>query len=63
MCVTDRHDMNLPVKVALNPNTTNQPTKQNAIELKSYLLKVRKLLLASKEKKMIFKNQLENKQS
>ena len=26
MCVTDRHDRTLVVKVALNPNTTNQPT-------------------------------------
>ena len=26
MCVTDRHDMTLAVKVALNPDTTNQPT-------------------------------------
>ena len=25
MCVSDRHDMTLAVKVALNPNTTNQP--------------------------------------
>ena len=25
ICVTDRHDMTLAVKVALNPNTTNQP--------------------------------------
>ena len=25
MCVTDCHDMTLAVKVALNPNTTNQP--------------------------------------
>ena len=25
-CVTDRHDMTLAVKVALNPNTTNQQT-------------------------------------
>ena len=24
MCITDRHDMTLAVKVALNPNTTNQ---------------------------------------
>ena len=24
MCVTDRHDMTLAVKVALNTNTTNQ---------------------------------------
>ena len=24
MCIADRHDMNLAVKVALNPNTTNQ---------------------------------------
>ena len=27
MCITDRHDMTLAVKVALNPNTTNQPSK------------------------------------
>ena len=27
MCVTDRHDMTLAVKVVLNANTTNQPTK------------------------------------
>ena len=26
MCVTDRHDMTLAVNVALNLNTTNQPT-------------------------------------
>ena len=26
MCVTDHHDMTLAVKVALNTNTTNQPT-------------------------------------
>ena len=26
MCVTDHHDMTLAVKVALNPNTTNEPT-------------------------------------
>ena len=26
MCVTGRHDMTLAVKVALNPNTTNQPS-------------------------------------
>ena len=25
ICVTDRHDMTLAVKVALNRNTTNQP--------------------------------------
>ena len=25
MYVTDRHDMTLAVKLALNPNTTNQP--------------------------------------
>ena len=28
ICVTDRHDMTLDVKVALNSNTTNQPTNQ-----------------------------------
>ena len=27
MCVTDRHDMTLAVKVALNPITTNQPSQ------------------------------------
>ena len=26
MCVTDRHDMTLAVKLALNPNTTDQQT-------------------------------------
>ena len=26
MCVTDRHDMTLAVKVSLNLNTSNQPT-------------------------------------
>ena len=26
MCVTDRYDMTLAVKVAYNPSTTNQPT-------------------------------------
>ena len=26
ICVTDRHDVTLAVKVALNPNTTNQPS-------------------------------------
>ena len=29
ICVTDSHDMTLAVKVALNPNTTNQPTNQS----------------------------------
>ena len=28
ICVTNCHDINLAVKVALNPNTTNQPTNQ-----------------------------------
>ena len=28
MCVTDSHDMTLAVKVALNPNTTNQPASK-----------------------------------
>ena len=27
ICVSDRHDMTLAVKVALNPNTTNQVTQ------------------------------------
>ena len=29
MCVTDRYDINLAVKVALYPNTTNQPIHFN----------------------------------
>ena len=29
MCVTDRHDMTLAVKVALNPNTTNQLSQKD----------------------------------
>ena len=33
MCVTDRHDMTLAVKVALNPSKTNQPIKQLLIFL------------------------------
>ena len=31
MCVTDRHDMTLAVKLALNFNTTNQPTNPSAL--------------------------------
>ena len=38
MCVTDRHDMTLAVKVALNPNTTNQP-RNTYIEL-SFIKKI-----------------------
>ena len=37
MCVTDRYDMKLAVKVALNPNTTNQPIHFNDRE--EHLLK------------------------
>ena len=33
MCITDHHDMTLAVKVALNPNTINQPTKLGFVEL------------------------------
>ena len=32
ICVTDRHDMTLAGKVALNPNTTNQPTNQFTVK-------------------------------
>ena len=32
MCVTDRH-MTLAVKIASNPNTTNQPTNQLKLSL------------------------------
>ena len=31
MCVTDGHDITLAVKVALNPNTTNQPKYHNCL--------------------------------
>ena len=31
MCVTDRHNMTLAIKVALNLNTTNQPTNQKIL--------------------------------
>ena len=34
MCVTDRHDMTLAVKVAVNPNTTNQ--ELNVLHVKEY---------------------------
>ena len=30
-CVTDRRDMTLAVKVALNPNTTDQPTFSHGV--------------------------------
>ena len=33
MCVTDRQDMTLAVKVALNSNTTNQPTNHSPLLL------------------------------
>ena len=36
LCVTDCHDMTLAVKVALNPNTTNQPTEITSIFSFSY---------------------------
>ena len=36
MCITDRHDMTLPVKVVLNPITANQPIiKQGVYQLVS----------------------------
>ena len=36
ICVTDRHDMTLAVKVALNPNTTNQPTNQSFLYIEAF---------------------------
>ena len=33
MCVTDCHDMTLAVKVALNPNTTNQLMEDSGVPL------------------------------
>ena len=49
--VTDRHDMTLDVKVALNPNTTNQPILQFQRVLKSFVVweRVRKLIFFEKE--------------
>ena len=38
-CVTDRHDMTLAVKVALNPNTTNQ------LLLSAFILSIRASLV------------------
>ena len=35
MCITDRHDMTLAVKVVLNPNTTNQQTILQKIAMKN----------------------------
>ena len=32
MRVTDRHDMAFAVKVALNPNTTNQPSEKKMFQ-------------------------------
>ena len=37
MCITNRHDMTLAVKVVLNPNTTNQ------IALADYKIKLDKM--------------------
>ena len=34
MCVTNRYDMTLAVKVALNPSTTNQPIQNKSISKK-----------------------------
>ena len=48
MCVTDRHNMTLALKVALNPNTTNQPSqlsKQKAF--KNIVGKKEKMLVTS----------------
>ena len=44
MYVSDRHDVTLAVKVALNPNTTNQPTtniKQSAPNLVKMYVTIR----------------------
>ena len=38
MCVTDRHDMTLSVKVALNPKTTNEPMANDSISSSTKLL-------------------------
>ena len=38
MCVTDHHDMTLTVKVALDPNTINQPTLDYLCTSQSRLL-------------------------
>ena len=35
MCVTDRHDTTFAVKEALNPNTTNQPSHELVLELRT----------------------------
>ena len=38
MWVTDRHDMTLAVKVALNPNTTNNQPTFTKTKKKSFIL-------------------------
>ena len=38
MCVTDRYDMFLAVKMALNPNTTNQATDYAVIPVQAFSL-------------------------
>ena len=37
MCVTDRHDMTLAIKLALNLNTTNQKCNYNIIFIILYI--------------------------
>ena len=50
MCVTDRHDMTLAGKVALNPNTTNQPKNsgERSRAILARLLKVKLFILLAK---------------
>ena len=51
MCVTDRHDMTLAVKVALNPSTANQIATFNLSSTKfnAFNLDQTKILPFSKE--------------
>ena len=37
MCITDRHDMTLSVKVALNPNTTNNQPAEDKVVSDAYV--------------------------
>ena len=51
MCITDRHDMTVAVKVALNLNTTNQPTFLRVVKSRYCEVKVKWSLKWNSNKK------------
>ena len=48
MCITDHHDMTLAVKVALNPNPTNESIQLTVGSLIQILCHIAKLVHTSK---------------